>query len=163
VQKRDIRVFVTSLVVFTLFFGSVGAAIVLAFHGWSITGGPQPASTTASPTPDTALATPTLNTATPTETEPSPVPTLTPVVGVTQVIIKGYAFVPPVIQVAVGTTVTWTNQDAAAHTVTFGQNIADSGMLRTGQSFSHQFTAAGTFEYVCIYHPGMVATVIVTG
>jgi plastocyanin len=46
--------------------------------------------------------------------------------------------------------------------VTFATGIADSGMLKMGQSFSYTFTSAGTFGYVCAYHPGMVATVIVT-
>ncbi len=41
----------------------------------------------------------------------SPVPQGAPVTGVTQVTIRNYTYQPPNIQVNVGTTVTWTNQD----------------------------------------------------
>lgn len=160
-RKREIRIFLLSFSLAFLFVGGVGAALVWAHAGQSIggrstMGGSQPASAVASPTPDT------IPTQIPAEAQPSPTPQPTPVVGVTHVIIKSFAFGPPVIQVPVGTTVTWTNEDHAPHTVTFATGMANSGMLKTGQSFRYTFTSPGTFRYVCAYHPGMVATVIVT-
>jgi plastocyanin len=30
-------------------------------------------------------------------------------------------------------------------------------------TYSHKFTVAGTYQYVCTYHPWMHGTVVVTG
>ncbi len=156
-----------SFMLSALFFGSAGAAVVWARNGWGIPGAHRPATGTVSSTLGAAAATPPPNTTpegTPTATAPGPdsSPQPTPAVGVTQVPIENYAFQPTVIQVQSGTTVTWTNQDRAPHTVTFENGMADSGMLNPGDSFQYTFTYAGTFRYICVYHPGMVATVIVT-
>jgi plastocyanin len=64
--------------------------------------------------------------------------------------------------VAVGTTVTWTNQDSTAHTVTANDGSFDSGPIQPGKSFSHTFSTAGTVAYHCKIHPSMTATVTVT-
>lgn len=63
--------------------------------------------------------------------------------------------------VAVGTTVTWTNNDSIPH-----DTIADGGqwsspILNPGQTFQFRFATAGTFPYRCTLHPGMVGTVTV--
>ena len=89
-------------------------------------------------------------------------PASTSVANVTQVTIQNFAYSPSNIQVSVGTTVTWTNQDSAPHTVTFKNGMKDSGWLRQGQSFSYTFTTPGTFDYYCTVHPTMVARVTVT-
>ncbi len=86
----------------------------------------------------------------------------TPAVGVTQVQIANFAFTPANIQVRAGTTVTWTNQDTASHTVTFKNGMKDSGLLRQGQRFSYTFGTPGTYDYCCAVHPSMTATVTVT-
>jgi plastocyanin len=78
------------------------------------------------------------------------------------VTIQGMAFSPSTITVAVNTTVTWTNKDAITHTVTSDSNVFDSGNVPAGSSFSHTFTATGTFPYHCKIHPSMVATVVVS-
>jgi plastocyanin len=63
--------------------------------------------------------------------------------------------------VAVGTTVTWTNNDTIAHdSVADGQQW-NSGILNPGQSFSFKFANTGTFTYKCTIHPNMVGTVTV--
>lgn len=62
--------------------------------------------------------------------------------------------------VASGTTVTWTNTDNTKHTVTADDASFDSGDIAPGATFSHKFTAAGSFPYHCKYHSMMVATVI---
>lgn len=89
-------------------------------------------------------------------------PAAAPVTGVTQISIRNFAYTPSNIQVAVGTTVTWTNSDTAPHSVTFKNGTKDSGLLRQGQSFSYTFTTPGTYDYYCTVHPYMVARVIVT-
>jgi plastocyanin len=77
--------------------------------------------------------------------------------------IKDFAFNPPTIEVAVGTTVTWTNNDTAPHTAT--QNPSGSGFqsgrLDNGGTYSYTFETAGTFEYFCEFHPNMTGTVVV--
>ncbi len=86
----------------------------------------------------------------------------TPAVGVTQVQIVNFAYTPANIQVKAGTTVTWTNQDTAPHSVTFKNGMKDSGILQQGQTFSYTFTTPGTYQYYCTVHPYMTATVTVT-
>lgn len=86
----------------------------------------------------------------------------TPATGTNLVAIRNFAFHPMNLQVKAGTTVTWTNQDTAAHTVTFRDGTKGSGLLQQGQSFSYTFASPGTFAYYCAAHPNMVGQVIVT-
>jgi len=81
------------------------------------------------------------------------------------------AFDPNTITIKVGTTVTWTNQDAMLHTVTSGTSTGtagtpdgqfNSGFIAEGATWSHTFTAAGEFPYFCTPHPWMIGKVIVT-
>lgn len=82
--------------------------------------------------------------------------------GPSQVAIRNFAFEPAESHVAVGATITWTNYDLVAHTVTFRNGMADSGLMRPRQTFSHTFTSPGVFEYYCRVHPDMVGSVVVT-
>lgn len=66
-----------------------------------------------------------------------------------------------VLEVPVGTTVTWTNEDSVIHTVTDVDGSFDSGFLREGETWSHTFEEPGEFEYMCTPHPWMRAKVIV--
>jgi plastocyanin len=84
-----------------------------------------------------------------------------PVSGITHLNIQNFAYQPPNIQVRVGTTLTWTNQDNVPHSVTFKNAMKDSGLLPQGQSFSSTFNTPGTYQYYCSVHPSMVATVTV--
>ncbi len=76
-------------------------------------------------------------------------------------------FDPASLPVKVGTTVIWTNQDAAAHTVTSGDPTAgpsgtfDSGLIKPGNTFKYTFSDAGTVSYFCSVHPWMTGKVIV--
>jgi plastocyanin len=82
------------------------------------------------------------------------------------------AFSPNPIQVSVGNTVTWTNNDSQPHTVTSGSNGQPdnkfnsspnfSPLLNPGQTFSFTFTQAGDYPYFCMLHPTMVGTVSVS-
>ena len=94
-------------------------------------------------------------------------PTPTPVVGVTHVTITITAkFQPTNIQVPVGMTVTWTNNDNVGHTVTFRNGMADSGkslyLAGGAGTWSYTFMSKGIFPYFCTIHPSMVGVVIVT-
>jgi len=74
---------------------------------------------------------------------------------------------PSVVTVDVGETVTWSNVDTAAHTVTSGtaadgpDGIFDSSLFMAGTTFEVTFDEAGTFEYFCMVHPWMAGQVIV--
>jgi amicyanin len=80
-----------------------------------------------------------------------------------QVVMSGYAFSPRTLVVTAGSTVTWTNQDTAPHDVetTSGPAFVHSPMLDKGGSWSHTFTAPGTYTYLCTVHPGMTAQLVV--
>ena len=92
-------------------------------------------------------------------------PTQTPAQAANTVAIKDLAFSPSTLSVKKGTTVTWTNDDTMAHTVTTkGTNPEsfDSGSLAAGKTFSHTFATVGTYSYVCNFHSSMTASVVVT-
>ena len=77
------------------------------------------------------------------------------------------AYQPNPIQVSVGTTVTWTNNDAQPHTVNSGENATPSGLfdspiMAPQATFEYTYTEAGEFPYFCILHPNMVGTVSVS-
>jgi len=72
------------------------------------------------------------------------------------------SFSPNPVEVKVGETVTWINDDSGRHTVTSKDGVFDSGMMGKGQSFSYTFNKAGEYSYHCSPHPNMVGTVVVT-
>jgi plastocyanin len=76
------------------------------------------------------------------------------------------AYDPDVIKVVIGVnnTVVWRNNDNVAHTAT-GINFTgfNTGNIEPGASASYTFNTAGTYPYHCLYHTGMVGTVIVKG
>jgi plastocyanin len=79
------------------------------------------------------------------------------------VTIQNFAFAPASLTVTAGTTVTWTNRDTDAHTVTSQRSgPLKSAALGTGQTYSFTFTTPGTYAYLCTIHPFMTGTVRVT-
>ena len=80
--------------------------------------------------------------------------------GTVEVAIQDFSFGDP-LEIAAGTTVTWTNNDSAPHTATSSGNF-QSDKLDQGQSYSFAFEEAGTFEYFCEFHPNMVSSITVT-
>ena len=76
-------------------------------------------------------------------------------------------FIPSPVTIDIGATVTWENNDTAAHTSTAGSavdgpsGVFDSSLIMAGSSFSHTFDSAGTYDYFCMVHPWMSGTVIV--
>ncbi len=71
-------------------------------------------------------------------------------------------FSPASFPAKVGQSVTWSNGDASTHTVTASDNSWDSGNRAAGDTYSHTFTAPGTYSYYCTIHPWMKGTVVVT-
>lgn len=76
-----------------------------------------------------------------------------------KVMIKGMAFSPAVISVAVGDTITFTNMDSAPHTATAKNGAFDTGRLTKGKSADVKISSAGDVDYFCAVHPSMKAKV----
>ena len=75
--------------------------------------------------------------------------------------IMDFMFMPMAMTIAAGDTVTWDNQDGEPHTVVSLDGAFRSHALDEKDKFSHRFTEAGTFKYLCSIHPKMVGTIIV--
>ena len=60
----------------------------------------------------------------------------------------------------VNNTVEWVNRDIMAHTVTAVDGSFDSGDMVPNANFTHTFTQAGTYPYLCVYHHWMHGIVI---
>ena len=62
-----------------------------------------------------------------------------------------YQFVPAIIQVDAGATVTWTNNDNFTHSVlVLGSN--DVHNMKPGEKAAITFDKAGEYDYVCTFH-----------
>jgi plastocyanin len=66
------------------------------------------------------------------------------------------AYEPNPIQISLGETVRWVNDDAQPHTVTSGENATpdqrfDSGIMAPAATFEHTFTEAGEYPYSVYY------------
>lgn len=76
---------------------------------------------------------------------------------------------PLMVKVGGNNTIVWVNDDAAAHTATTDSRVSgqdpatfDTGNINPGgQSNPITLDKAGTYHYTCLYHPGMVGTIVV--
>ena len=59
---------------------------------------------------------------------------------------------PASVSIAVGDTVSWSNNGQAQHSATADDGSFDTGVFGPGVSRSHTFTRAGTFSYYCTVH-----------
>jgi len=77
--------------------------------------------------------------------------------------IASFDFTPAGKTIAVGTKITWVNNDNVAHTVTSDNGgFTSSGSLANGQTYEFTFATAGTYPYHCTIHPTMKDTITVT-
>ncbi|WP_164512490.1 cupredoxin domain-containing protein [Nocardioides baekrokdamisoli] len=86
------------------------------------------------------------------------------------------SFMPATLTVKAGSTVTWTDTDSIAHTVTTGTFVVGSDGLRTsenpdgvinmplspGKNVTFTFTKPGKYVYYCSIHKGMSGEIVVT-
>jgi len=100
-------------------------------------------------------------TASPSSAPPPAASAAPPAAAGSTVSIASFSFQPAALTVSVGTTVTWTNNDSASHTVTADDGSFKSGTLGKGGTFSQTFATAGTFTYHCAFHSSMKATITV--
>jgi plastocyanin len=74
---------------------------------------------------------------------------------------RALQFAPAELEVQRGDTVTWRNSDIVPHTSASREARWDSGNVPVDSSFSVVLDRAGTFDYVCDYHPGMIGRIVV--
>ena len=72
------------------------------------------------------------------------------------------SYSPNPVEVEVGETVTWVNDDSNIHTATSKDGTFNSVVVFEEQSFSYTFGREGKYPYFCDIHPGMVGMVVVT-
>ncbi|HEX2207443.1 MAG TPA: cupredoxin family copper-binding protein [Longimicrobium sp.] len=75
--------------------------------------------------------------------------------------IRGFRFVPDTVAAAPGDTVVWTNADVVPHTATASGGGWDTGRIAASASGRVVIPRAGTYAYVCAYHPTMRGTLVV--
>jgi plastocyanin len=77
--------------------------------------------------------------------------------------IANFTFSPAVIEVPVGTPLTWVNEDDAPHTVTGSDRDSPlkSSALDTDDHYAVVMSKPGTYHYFCSLHPHMTGTVVV--
>lgn len=74
--------------------------------------------------------------------------------------INHFAFHPPTLRVAQGTTVAFVNSSHTAHTATRAGSF-NTGKIKPGKSVSVRFAHKGTFAYHCTIHPFMHGKIVV--
>ena len=124
---------------------SLGMALILLGTAGCAGGSGMPASTSASASGSATGSGPTAGTA-----------------AATTITIKDFAYGDP-LTVAPGVTVSITNMDTAAHTVTADEGSAFDAEVKGGGGTA-TFTAPsapGSYPYHCTFHPGMHGTLIV--
>jgi plastocyanin len=77
--------------------------------------------------------------------------------GVNEIWFVYKAYNPAQLSVPVGTTVTFINKDNATHSATSTTGLFDSGSVKSGDSYTYKFTAAGTYYFYCNYHSSNAA------
>ncbi|MEO8333675.1 MAG: plastocyanin/azurin family copper-binding protein [bacterium] len=83
-------------------------------------------------------------------------------VATTSVTLQNTAFSPANIQVAAGAVVTFTNNDAISHNVTFSSaTVGSTGNYTSGSKTLTMPAAIGDYPFRCTLHAGMTGTVAV--
>lgn len=81
--------------------------------------------------------------------------------------VKGDCYMPNNLVIEEDQTVTWINNDTAAHMVTSGNPTDgpdgkfDSGLFGHRKSFSHAFHKKGDYPYFCVVHPWQRGIIVV--
>lgn len=138
---------------------------------------PVAAGAPGAPSPDTAppvalevAPVPSPDTAPPVALEVAPIPSPSPArtsrtpaqaPRIVRTGMRNLSYLRPNLQITVGTTVEWKNNDALPHTVTAVNKSFDSGLIQPGKTYRRTFTKAGTFNIFCVPHPFMKAVVVV--
>ena len=140
------------------FVGIIIAALLLA--GCAQQGGySYPSQAPATPSNPTPVPPTPPATVTPNATPSNPEPVIAP--SAQAIEISNFAFSPAALTVTEGATVTWTNKDAAPHSIVSDDNSFSLERMSNGQSSSYTFTKAGIYAYHCGVHPSMKGQITV--
>ena len=124
---------------------------------------PRDTSRVPSPQRDSAVATPRPTTTAPTAKPTSP-PRSAPARTAARTVRTGMRnlnYLQSRLQVTVGTTVEWKNNDPLPHTVTAVDKSFNSGLIQPGKTYSRTFTKPGTYSFFCTPHPFMQGVIVV--
>jgi len=77
-----------------------------------------------------------------------------------EVTIENFAFVPNILNVKIGDTVTWKNNNNTTHIISLGSYAKDS--FKHGETYKHVFKKAGTYNYHCFLRSKMTGIIIVS-
>ena len=75
--------------------------------------------------------------------------------------IDNFTFTPATLTVAIGTAVTWKNEDDSPHRIGDKDGTFKSAALDTDDTFSHTFATPGVYPYICTIHPYMAGKIVV--
>lgn len=75
--------------------------------------------------------------------------------------IRSFAFVPERLEVSVGDTIRWTNEDLAPHTATADEFGWDTETIENGNSVEIVVTKGMELTYFCVFHPHMKASLVI--
>ncbi|RAI53213.1 copper-binding protein [Rhodobacteraceae bacterium AsT-22] len=78
-----------------------------------------------------------------------------------EVRIAHFAFDPTWIEILVGDSVIWINNDLAPHTATAKDAAWDTGSIDRGDTRRITFEAPGEHPYFCAFHPHMKGSILV--
>jgi plastocyanin len=77
----------------------------------------------------------------------------------TSIVISNFAFSPPTLHVAPGTTIAVTNHDGVAHTLTADDKSFDTGDLAGGAKGTITIKSPGKYAYHCDIHNYMTGVI----
>ncbi len=72
-----------------------------------------------------------------------------------------YSFQPSTMTVPRGASVLWRNDATVPHQIVSNTGAFSGPIISPGQTYTHQFTQAGTYPYHCAIHPYMTGTITV--
>lgn len=77
-----------------------------------------------------------------------------------EVVIEKMQFVPQVLRIKPGTTVTWVNREKRSnHSILFEQENLESDRFFPGETYQRAFDKPGTYPYRCGPHPEMLGVI----
>jgi plastocyanin len=77
-----------------------------------------------------------------------------------EVVIEKMQFVPQVLRIKPGTTVTWVNREKRNnHSILFEQENLESDRFFPGETYQRTFDKPGTYPYRCGPHPEMLGVI----
>jgi plastocyanin len=77
------------------------------------------------------------------------------------VVIENMRFNPSDLTVNIGDSVVWVNKDLFPHTASASSKTFDSGSIGSGGAWRYKASQAGSYPYVCRFHPVMHCTLTV--